>query len=106
LNIAVFVSHVERKASRLELGMSVRCPPTRLDSLFCFLLRSFMADRKKLFKLAKKAHAKGALMSASISTDGKEIEAELSSGLVVGHAYGVTDVRVIEKLAMMRLRNP
>lgn len=52
--------------------------------------------------IAARAHAIASITVA----DNQDMEAELPSGLVVGHAYGVTDVRVIHKLAMIRLRNP
>ncbi|XP_061446375.1 calpain-5-like isoform X2 [Rhineura floridana] len=76
--------------------------------------------QKQLFKQLKEAHSRSALISCSIrSLPGEGPEAQLSSGLVRGHAYGITAVRTVhlrrhnlfelfkvKKLQLIRLRNP
>ncbi|KAL8176941.1 UNVERIFIED_CONTAM: hypothetical protein K2H54_040311 [Gekko kuhli] len=75
--------------------------------------------QKQLFERLKKAHSRAALISCSIRTlAGEEPESQLSCGLVRGHAYGITAVRVVhlrrgllelfktKKLQLIRLRNP
>ncbi|XP_054848413.1 calpain-5-like [Eublepharis macularius] len=75
--------------------------------------------QKQLFKQLRKAHSRAALISSSIRPlPGEGPEAQLSCGLVRGHAYGVTAVRTVhlrrgllelfkaQKLQLIRLRNP
>eukprot|EP00051_Salpingoeca_urceolata_P009627 m.116853 g.116853 ORF g.116853 m.116853 type:complete len:617 (+) comp16389_c1_seq4:427-2277(+) len=63
--------------------------------------------RKALFKLLQHNHRRQAMMSASIAvTRRSDMERKLACGLVIGHAYAVTDVMVIHKLPMIKLRNP
>jgi len=67
-----------------------------------------------LFQMMMKAQKKSALMGCSIDADDGQMEAQLSNGLIIGHAYSVTDVRQIEvqtsraagKIPMVRVRNP
>ncbi|GAB1600396.1 calpain-5-like [Argonauta hians] len=77
-------------------------------------------ERTALFERMKKEMDRLSLMAASIpATSSEEMEATLDSGLVKGHAYGVTCVKNIhlegsglfgifnrEKMPMVRLRNP
>ncbi|XP_052822718.1 calpain-5 [Octopus bimaculoides] len=79
-----------------------------------------MEERTALFERMKKEMDRNSLMAASIpATSSEEMEATLDSGLVKGHAYGVTCVKNIhlegsglfgifgrEKMPMVRLRNP
>ncbi|KAL3874803.1 hypothetical protein ACJMK2_037772 [Sinanodonta woodiana] len=77
-----------------------------------------MFDLKKapanLSEIMLKAHERGSLMGCSIDADENELEARLSNGLVVGHAYSITAVKMMEiktprvtgKIAMVRVRNP
>jgi hypothetical protein len=76
-----------------------------------------------LFKDLKKAFKRSALLSSSIAATAEQSEHTLTNGLgesqppgvsrltlpfciVMGHAYGLIDVRVIHKLPMVQLRNP
>merc|ERR1712002_663386 len=60
------------------------------------------------------AHRLGALMGCSIDADPNELEAKLDNGLIMGHAYSITDVRKVEiqtprmsgEIPMVRVRNP
>ncbi|XP_064483880.1 calpain-B-like isoform X3 [Ornithodoros turicata] len=66
---------------------------------------------KNLFLLMLKAYERCSLMSCSIPV-GNVVEERLSSGLVAGHAYSITAVRLVYierlsgKMPMVRLRNP
>nr|XP_022342765.1 calpain-5-like [Crassostrea virginica] len=74
--------------------------------------------RKKLFQILNSAIEDRALISASISARGGEMEAKTDTGLVKGHAYSVTAVKKIklgqgilsflnrEYIEMVRCRNP
>lgn len=56
----------------------------------------------------------GALMGCSIDADPNQLEARLDNGLIMGHAYSITDVRKVEintprtsgVVPMVRVRNP
>ncbi|XP_060079370.1 calpain-5-like [Ylistrum balloti] len=76
-------------------------------------------DKKKLFKILRNSFDNRSLMSASIRATGREMESQLSCGLVKGHAYSITAVKKIklvgknlfavfnrQKMNMIRLRNP
>ncbi|XP_029633100.1 calpain-5-like [Octopus sinensis] len=79
-----------------------------------------MEERTALFERMKKEMDRNSLMAASIpAASSEEMEATLDSGLVKGHAYGLTCVKNIhlegsglfgmfgrEKMPMVRLRNP
>ncbi|XP_038145881.1 calpain-5-like [Cyprinodon tularosa] len=75
--------------------------------------------RNELFERVLKVHGRGGLISCSIrAVTAEDMEAKLSSGLVKGHAYAVTDIRRVrlghgllayfksDKLNMIRMRNP
>lgn len=74
--------------------------------------------RKDLFRILKHSKENHSLMSASIAASGSDMEAELSCGLVKGHAYSITAVKKIKLgtglfsifardfLQMVRCRNP
>jgi len=61
-----------------------------------------------------KARQRSSLMGCSINASPDEMEARLDNGLIIGHAYSVTDVRLIDietprvsgKIPMVRVRNP
>ncbi|KAK2145002.1 hypothetical protein LSH36_711g00022 [Paralvinella palmiformis] len=65
-----------------------------------------------LFNIMLKATFKGAMMSCHIEATDDKIEAKLDNGLIIGHAYSITDVRYIEtsfssdKIPLVRIRNP
>ncbi|KAL3317448.1 calpain 2, (m II) large subunit [Cichlidogyrus casuarinus] len=65
-----------------------------------------------LFDIMDRAHARCSLMACSIDAAPDEIEAEGPFGLIMGHAYSITDVKLIRdcapntKIRMIRLRNP
>ncbi|XP_076099976.1 calpain-9-like isoform X1 [Mytilus galloprovincialis] len=69
---------------------------------------------KDLLTIMLKAHDRGSLMGCSIDADPNQLEAELANGLIMGHAYSVTAVKMVEiqtpgrsgKLPMVRCRNP
>ncbi|XP_061192962.1 calpain-5-like [Saccostrea echinata] len=77
-------------------------------------------ERATLFARMQKEAGRKALMAASIPAESsEEMEAATETGLVKGHAYGVTAVKNVplegsglfsffktEKIAMIRLRNP
>ncbi|XP_054649434.1 calpain-5a isoform X2 [Dunckerocampus dactyliophorus] len=76
-------------------------------------------NSKELFERVLKVHNRGGLISCSIKvTNTNNMEDKLPSGLVMGHAYAVTDVRKVklgrglmatlksEKVNMIRIRNP
>ncbi|CAL8083554.1 unnamed protein product [Calicophoron daubneyi] len=69
----------------------------------------------KLFTIMQRAHSRSSLMACSIDAPPGQIEAEGDMGLIVGHAYAVTDVRQIKhvhsanpipRVDLVRLRNP
>ncbi|ELU07534.1 hypothetical protein CAPTEDRAFT_167979 [Capitella teleta] len=67
-----------------------------------------------LFKIMAKAHSKRNLLGCSIDATPDSMEAQLDNGLIIGHAYSVTDVRYVEvetprvsgRIPMVRVRNP
>ena len=69
---------------------------------------------KDLLTIMMKAFDRGSLMGCSIDADPNQLEAELANGLIMGHAYSVTAVKMVEiqtpgrsgKLPMVRCRNP
>ncbi|KAF5401368.1 Calpain family cysteine protease [Paragonimus heterotremus] len=48
---------------------------------------------RKLFSIMERAHSRCSLMACSIDATPEEIETEGPNGLIMGHAYSVTDVR-------------
>lgn len=69
---------------------------------------------KNLFTRIEKGFERGSLMGCSINAHGKVIEEQTPEGLVIGHAYTVTKVQVLEALPqsprralkLIRIRNP
>ncbi|VDD83095.1 unnamed protein product [Mesocestoides corti] len=66
---------------------------------------------KNLFTIMCRAHSRCSLLACSIDADPNEVEADGPLGLIMGHAYSITDVRTIRdyggsELQMVRLRNP
>jgi len=67
-----------------------------------------------LFQIMLKAHERGSLMGCSIDANPNELEAELANGLIMGHAYSITSVQMVDiqtsrkkgSLPMVRIRNP
>lgn len=67
-----------------------------------------------LFQIMYKASKNGALMGCSIDSDANSRELQLPSGLLIGHAYSITDVRLMDvktsnkagQIPMVRVRNP
>nr|CAG4643843.1 EOG090X03ST [Lepidurus arcticus] len=67
-----------------------------------------------LFKVLLKAHERLSLMSCAIEPDPDVLEAETPLGLVKGHAYSVTSVKLMDirtprvtgQIPMIRIRNP
>lgn len=67
-----------------------------------------------LFTIMLKAAQRGSLLGCSIDADPNQLEARLSNGLVMGHAYSITAVNLIDietprvsgKIPMIRIRNP
>jgi len=67
-----------------------------------------------LFKIMLKAHRLSSLMGCSIDAKPGETEAKVGNGLIAGHAYSITSVRMINvktpkmtgQLPMVRIRNP
>ncbi|XP_052766134.1 calpain-A-like isoform X2 [Mya arenaria] len=67
-----------------------------------------------LLSIMMKAADRGSLMGCSIDADPNQLEAILSNGLVMGHAYSVTSVKLVEiqtpkvngKIPLVRVRNP
>ncbi|XP_065178959.1 calpain-5-like [Sycon ciliatum] len=72
--------------------------------------------RDNLFTLMEKEINRNSMMSCSISAaDASEMEAKLDSGLLKGHAYGITAVKIVKisegifsskKFHLVRIRNP
>ncbi|XP_022710373.1 calpain-A-like isoform X2 [Varroa jacobsoni] len=64
-----------------------------------------------LYMIMLKAYERNALMSCSI-TPGERLEERLSNGLVAGHAYSITSVKLVfierlkGKMPLIRIRNP
>lgn len=69
---------------------------------------------RSLFRTLVKAYERDAQIGCSINTSGRSIEAVTNSGLVVGHAYTMTDVKKVkvstasgkQQVRLVRLRNP
>lgn len=69
---------------------------------------------KNLFQIMLKAHERNSLMGCSIDANPNQLEAELANGLIMGHAYTITNVAMIDiktsrmkgKIPMVRVRNP
>lgn len=67
-----------------------------------------------LFKTLLRAHKRAALMGCSIDAAPESMEAQLDNGLIIGHAYSITDVRLVNvetprvsgQIPMVRVRNP
>lgn len=67
-----------------------------------------------LFQIMLKAMNNGALMGCSIDAEASAREQQLPNGLLIGHAYSITDVRLIDvktssksgQIQMIRVRNP
>ncbi|OAF69198.1 hypothetical protein A3Q56_03016 [Intoshia linei] len=60
----------------------------------------------ELFFIVNNSLKKCSLISCSIESKGTAIESELSNGLIVGHAYGVTSITKIGHYKLIRIRNP
>lgn len=69
---------------------------------------------KDLLTIMLKASERGSLMGCSIDADPNQLEAELANGLIMGHAYSVTAVKMVPiqtpgrsgSIPMVRCRNP
>ncbi|XP_056021335.1 calpain-B-like isoform X28 [Ostrea edulis] len=67
-----------------------------------------------MFSIMLKASQRGSLMGCSIDADPNELEARVDNGLVMGHAYSITSVILMDietpsmsgKIPMVRIRNP
>jgi len=67
-----------------------------------------------LFKIMLKAFERSSLMGCSIEAMPGRVEAELSNGLIMGHAYSITCVTMVDiktrsrtgQIPMVRVRNP
>ncbi|XP_039279357.1 calpain-A isoform X2 [Nilaparvata lugens] len=67
-----------------------------------------------LFKIMEKAHERSSLMGCSIEADPNVLEAQTPEGLVKGHAYSITRIKLVDiatpnktgKIPLLRLRNP
>ncbi|XP_076441733.1 calpain-9-like isoform X2 [Babylonia areolata] len=67
-----------------------------------------------LLKILLKAFERGSLMGCSIDADPGRFEAQLANGLIMGHAYSITAVRLLDlktprvqgKIPLVRVRNP
>jgi len=67
-----------------------------------------------LFQVMLKGYERQSLMGCSIQADPGSIEARLDNGLIIGHAYSVTGVMMVdidtpngkEKVKLIRIRNP
>ncbi|CAB3360376.1 Hypothetical predicted protein [Cloeon dipterum] len=71
-------------------------------------------EDQTLFKIMLKAAERSSLMGASIEPDPSVLEARTPEGLVKGHAYSLTRVKMVDintpnttgKIPLVRLRNP
>jgi len=70
---------------------------------------------QNLFTVMLKAYQRGSFMGCSIAaTDSSQMEAVLSNGLIKGHAYSITSVKLVQidhfkvqgKIPLSRIRNP
>ncbi|KAK6181228.1 hypothetical protein SNE40_009128 [Patella caerulea] len=76
-----------------------------------FDLQKAPADLQKIMLKAVDMHS---LMGCSIDADPNQLEAELENGLIMGHAYSVTAVKLVNistsrvsgEICMVRIRNP
>lgn len=67
-----------------------------------------------LFEIMLKANQRSSLMGCSIDANPNVVEARLANGLIMGHAYSVTDVKMVDitvsgksgKVPLVRVRNP
>ncbi|CAH1791248.1 unnamed protein product, partial [Owenia fusiformis] len=67
-----------------------------------------------MFTILTKAMERGSLMGCSIEAKPGQLEAELPNGLIMGHAYSLTDARAVNiqtsrtsgVIPMVRVRNP
>lgn len=63
-----------------------------------------------LFERMLKARKRMSLMGCSIDADAGSMESALDNGLIIGHAYSITDVKLIdyegEPTGLIRTRNP
>lgn len=67
-----------------------------------------------LFKILQKAYERSSLMSCAIEPDPDQLEAETPLGLIKGHAYSITSVKMMDirtprmsgQIPMIRIRNP
>ncbi|KAK7790176.1 hypothetical protein R5R35_002953 [Gryllus longicercus] len=67
-----------------------------------------------LFKIMLKGYERSSLMGCSIEPDPNVLEAQTPQGLVKGHAYSITKVKLVDiqtpgrtgKIPLIRLRNP
>jgi calpain len=67
-----------------------------------------------LFQIMTKAHERNSLMGCSIDADPSQLEAQLPNGLIMGHAYSITGVKLVDiqtsrmkgKIPLVRVRNP
>ncbi|KAK7103835.1 hypothetical protein V1264_018654 [Littorina saxatilis] len=67
-----------------------------------------------LLRIMLKAYERGSLMGCSIDADPGRIEAEQDNGLIMGHAYSVTKISLMDiqtsrmqgQIPMVRVRNP
>lgn len=48
-----------------------------------------------LFQIMLKSQERNSLMACSIQADPNRYEAELANGLIMGHAYSVTSVKLV-----------
>lgn len=69
---------------------------------------------KNLFSIMMKAYERNSMMGCSIDQGGRATEAALANGLIVGHAYSVTGVKLVDikaggrsgQVQLIRARNP
>uniref|UniRef100_A0A0K8TLH3 Putative cytosolic ca2+-dependent cysteine protease calpain n=1 Tax=Tabanus bromius TaxID=304241 RepID=A0A0K8TLH3_TABBR len=69
---------------------------------------------QNLYSILLKAYDRNSMMSASLEPDPHVVEAETPMGLIRGHAYSVTKVKLVDiatpnttgKIPLLRLRNP
>ncbi|ESN95936.1 hypothetical protein HELRODRAFT_185955 [Helobdella robusta] len=67
-----------------------------------------------LFMIMERASRKGALMGCSIDAEESQMEAKLTNGLIIGHAYSITAVKQVKvrtsnqegAIPLLRVRNP
>lgn len=65
---------------------------------------------KGLFKILKSSYDRDSQLGCSINAKAGQIEAKLSTGLIAGHAYTITDVKKVSvggrDIRLIRIRNP